>query len=307
MWIASASSLGVSSPKCAGTACSRLVRGPRPSSLRAAAKTAARPTSWPPPQSPVIGPSDEKPRVAAVRGHADAVDARAADNGDSPAPVRAGPEDGERVVANRDARGPAACEHRLAERLLLDREVDAGHQQLGGRDRQLELARRLGEQRPEHRDPALEPEVVRRAARAAHEREQAAFGADEREVRLRVAAVDGQDHGLRLTEAQVRPAARRRTSSSSASSYWPISGWVSSALRATTRSPVSAASTARRSYAATCWTSPSSSGASGAWGSATGPFRSTARGHLDDVVGREPLERPSVSDVYDVHPAAGAE
>ena len=45
-WIASASSAGVATPKCAGTACSRRVRGPRPSSLRAAARRrAARPTS----------------------------------------------------------------------------------------------------------------------------------------------------------------------------------------------------------------------------------------------------------------------
>ena len=65
--IASASSSGVCSPKCAGTSCSSAVRGPRPSSLRAAAQTAAPPTSWPPPQSPVIVAEGGKADLPAVR------------------------------------------------------------------------------------------------------------------------------------------------------------------------------------------------------------------------------------------------
>ena len=52
---------------------------------------------------------------------------------------------------------------------------------------------RLVEEALEHLEAAVDAEVVRRAERAAHEREHAAVRADEREMRLRVAAVDGED------------------------------------------------------------------------------------------------------------------
>ena len=49
-----------------GTRASSSVRGPRPSSLRAAANSASVPRSSPPPQSPVIGAERREPRLAAV-------------------------------------------------------------------------------------------------------------------------------------------------------------------------------------------------------------------------------------------------
>src|SRR5262245_43308403 len=58
--MARATSSGVSRSKWAGTACSSVVLGPRPSALRAAAQSASGPTSSPPPQSPVIRPSAAK-------------------------------------------------------------------------------------------------------------------------------------------------------------------------------------------------------------------------------------------------------
>ena len=55
------------------------------------------------------------------------------------------------------------------------------------------LLHRLAEEALEHLDAAVHAEVVRRAQRPAHEREHLAVGRDEREIGLRVAAVDGED------------------------------------------------------------------------------------------------------------------
>ena len=97
-------------PKCAGTRL--LERRPRAAPVLAARRrgqTAAKPTSWPPPQSPVISPSAGKRAVPPVRRDADAVDAGAADDGDAPAAL------GARRAARRRCRcrppsraGPAA-------------------------------------------------------------------------------------------------------------------------------------------------------------------------------------------------------
>ena len=77
-------------------------------------------------------------------------------------------------------------------------------------------------------------------------------------------------------------------------------------LARVTGSRVTAAPAASRSYAATCWTRPSSSGASGACGSGSTTPPAHARGHLDDVVVREAGERAVVSHVDLVHDAVVA-
>src|SRR6266699_2171123 len=100
-----------------------------------------------------------------------------------------------------------------------------------------------------------------RADAASDERTDASVGADECEVRLRVAAVDreqerrahaGAPRSVRTWGRYAAPASSSRSSSSSATAYCPINGWVSSALRAVATSPVTAAEAVRRSYAAAC-------------------------------------------------------
>ena len=79
--------------------------------------------------------------------------------------------------------------------------------------------------------------------RPAHEREQRAVVAQQREIGLRVAAVDGEDERAH----RQRLARRSRSSSSPAISSWPISGCASSALRAVDAVAVTAARAASRS------------------------------------------------------------
>ena len=70
--------------------------------------------------------------VAAVGADADAVDAGAAHHRDAPAALGAGAQDGERVVADAQALGPAAVD-RGVQPLLLDRQVEPGQQQVADR------------------------------------------------------------------------------------------------------------------------------------------------------------------------------
>ncbi len=98
--------------------------------------------------------------LAAVGRDADAVDPGAADDGDAPAALGAGAEDGEGVVADGDTVGPAALADDRVQRILLGREVDAGHAQdadLGDRpvrDVEARLLDRLVEQPLEHVEAA---------------------------------------------------------------------------------------------------------------------------------------------------------
>ena len=198
--------------------------------------------------------------VPPVGGDADAVDACAADDRDSPAALGPGPEHRERVVADERPPRPAAPLDGLAELVLLGREVDPGDQKLRElRDRsvaevQVRRLRGLGQEVVEHGQRVVEPDQLRRAARAACEPEHLAVRAGDHEVGLRPAAVDRDEQrrahaGLAVPNCGrcSAPAESRRSTSSSASSYCPTSGCASSAFRATTGSPVRAASTASRS------------------------------------------------------------
>src|SRR5439155_21497917 len=132
----------------------------------------------------------------------------------------------------------------------LGRKVDAGEEDRGdlrdrrGRVRQPCLRDRAGEEALEDAETAVDAEVVRRAERSADEREQRSVAADQGEVRLRVPTVDGEDDAHAACSAL---ASSSRSTSSSASAYCAISGCASSALRASTTSPVVAACAASRS------------------------------------------------------------
>jgi hypothetical protein len=129
--------------------------------------------------------------VPAVGRDSDAVDPGAAHDGHAPAALGSGPQDGEGVVVDEGALRPAARLDRLAQLLLVAREVDAGHVQL--RDLGGPFSTRFGVQLVEHLQRLGQAKVPGRALRAAHERPQRAVGIDQREVRLRGAAVDRND------------------------------------------------------------------------------------------------------------------
>ncbi len=204
-------------------------------------------------------PERGKAGMSAVGSDADTVDPGAARDRDPPAALSTGTQDRERVVSDVDARRPATLGHGLTQRLLLRREVDARHQQRGHlrhaavRRRKARVPKRALEQAVENGEATFDAEMMRGAERSAHEGEDGAVRLHEREVRLRVAAVDGEDGGAhnRLSAWNCgrcsAPASRSLWTSSSESAYWPINGCVSSALRATAGSPLTAALAASRS------------------------------------------------------------
>ena len=170
LWIASASSSGLERPKWAGTERSRLVLGPRPSSLRAARRDrrhadviAAAPVAC---DLAERGEAD----LAAVGRDADAVDPGAADDGDAPAALGAGAQNGERVVA--DGTGSAqprslttACSASSSagkSTPAMRSDADLGD---GPARASSPPAHRLVEEPLEHVEAPREPEVVRRAER----------------------------------------------------------------------------------------------------------------------------------------------
>src|SRR6266545_1486407 len=231
-----------------------------------------------------------KAGVPAVGCDADAVDPGTARDRDAPAALRAGTQNREGVVPDVDARRPGALGHGLTQRLLFRRKVDACHQERGHLRhaavpcRKARVPKRALEQAVENGEATFDAEMMRGAERPAHEREDGAVRLDEREIRLRVAAVDGEDGDAhRVVSAWnwgrcSAPASRSLSTSSSESAYWPIKGCVSSALRATAGSPLTAALAASRSYAVTCCIRPSSSGATGGCGSGVAPSPSTRHG-----------------------------
>src|SRR5262249_20934014 len=187
--------------------------------------------------------------VAAVAG--DPVDPGPADDRDAPAVVRAGAKHGEGVVGDDHPPRPAAAGDRLLERALLLGQIRAGQQDLGPLgDRAIAepepgLAGGVLEQALEDVDRSVQSEAAGGAPRPADAREHLAVGADEREVGLGVAAVDGEPDRLRrhrhassatgngVPEASARA---RRSSSSAARPYSPTSGCARSARRAVTGS-----------------------------------------------------------------------
>src|SRR5581483_4265631 len=222
------------------------------------------------PAAPVAAHRAERgePHTPSVRRDPDAVDPGPAGDGDPPPSLRARAEHGERVVPDDDAPGKVARLRGGAIRLLLVVEVDAGEQE----HRQIGAIAHLVDEAGEDVQAALEAKVVGRALRPAHRADHLAVLTDEDDVRLRVAAVDGEDGPQRTASSAIR------SSRPSTSSSCPISGCASSALRMSVASRVTAARAVSRSYAAVCCTSPSISGGSGSCGSGLAPFRSTRAG-----------------------------
>ena len=293
-----------------GTRASSVVFGPRPSSLRAAADSAASPTSWPPPQSPVIVPSAGK-RACRPSGATPTQLMPAPHTTATPQP-RSVPA---RRIANvslldRRARRPAARLDRRLQGSLLDRQVGAGEQDvadLGDRllGRRGRAASASASRSSSTRRQPVEPDVVRRAQRPAR---------DAPAARRRRARARGRSSSCRRRRpgrserSRSRPASRAEQAVEQRLDlpHCPTSGCASSALRAVAgrrRPPPPRRAARRRRRAAT---RPSSSGASGALRQRHGAVRAHARRDLDDVVVGEPGERAAVAHVDDVDRAVAA-
>ena len=118
----------------------------------------------------------------------------------------------ERVVRDLDTLGPAALFRSSLQGFDLRREVDAGEQELGVRHGSVGPG--FDQQRLDAVEGAFHTVFVRRAARPAHEREHRAVRRDERQVGLRVAAVDlfteigGDPDAIRVIEVNSNPSIR---------------------------------------------------------------------------------------------------
>ena len=197
-WIASASSLGVVEAEVSRNG--SLEARPRPASVFAPRRGRDGGEAEVVAAAPVAGDRAERgePRMPAVRGDADAVDPGAA--------VIATPQP-RSVPARRTANVSLPTMERVAPSRAARRRRAQRPPPRGSRRRpaaggdvrdpavvvaEPRLARRVVEQPLEHGEAAFDAEVMGRAQRTANEREHRAVGADEREVGLRVAAVDGE-------------------------------------------------------------------------------------------------------------------
>src|SRR3954447_16109152 len=190
--------------------------------------------------APVTGglPERREPRLAAVAGDAHAVHAGTTRDRNPPTGVGAGTKHCERVVSDPSPLGPIAAGSRRLGSLFLVRKVDPGEQEkrLDGLLRRCEL----GDQATDDVERRFDSQMVRRASGTARCAEHGAVFANERDVRLRVAAVDRKREPHRGTS----DSSSAPSSSASTWATWPMSGWASNALRAVTRSRVAAASAA---------------------------------------------------------------
>ena len=248
-WIASATSAGVPQAEVRrGPRARASSSGPRPSALRAAAPRPASPTSSPPPQSPLIAPRAGK-RACRPSGPTPMQLRPAPQTIATPHPaLGTRPQDGEGVIGDGDASRPVALAERVVQRPLLLRQVGARDQDLADIRHRLTVcrpARRAVRHRRRRSLQHLDAAIDARAAAASCPGPRTAArtlpsSPHERQVGLRVAAVDGESHAR--AHRKVRSgtgngsddasAAARVSSSRPAVSYWPISGWASSARRA---------------------------------------------------------------------------
>ena len=261
-------------------------------------ESAAMPTSEPPPQSPVISPSAGKRACAPVGGDADAVDARRRRRRRRPSRARC-PRGARRTCRCRRWSAPPSRAPRcaLAHRVLLGREVDAGEQQLGDLgdgplDARAASRRASASSCSSTARQPVEPEVVRRAERPAHEREHRAVLAHEREVGLRVAAVDGEDERLAHRRAagsgreqRARAAVDELVLADQRMREQRLARDVPGrrVTRRLDREPLVGGDVLRRARAAPARAAPA--------GAAYAPCRVDARRHLDHVVVGEARER----------------
>ncbi len=259
--MARATSRGVSRSKFSGTAFSRVVLGPRPSALRAAAQRASGPTSSPPPQSPVILPSAAN-RATRPSSATPTQLMPAPQTSATPQPRSVPARNTAKVSFATSVRGAhpwsasafcriSSSSGRSAPAIITLPTSATGRWFTSTPASVAALSSRVAE----HLDRAVHAELVLRAARAPNRRQHRAVDSDQGEVRLRVAAVDSQ---RQLVAHRVAPsgtgsgmpersAAASCSSSLVASSSWPISGWASSAFFAATGSRLTAAPAVNRS------------------------------------------------------------
>src|SRR5439155_11172527 len=133
---------------------------------------------------------------------------------DAPTARASCPQDGEGVVPDDEFGGPAAPVRLGGVVLLLVREVETGQEE----DREIGRSSDLRREGIDHVGARLDADVMRVAEWAAGEAEHRSVLPDESRVGLRAPAVDGED-GLQWTAS-----ATSRSSRTSTSSTWPISG-----------------------------------------------------------------------------------
>ena len=207
-------SIGRATPNRAGTSVSRVVRGPRPSRARTAAPSAAVPMSCPPPQSPEMSPSAAS-RAVRPSGAIPAALTPWPQMSATPQPRRLPARIGGEGVVDHDAIGRQAARRRAPRSAAACRR--ACPRRPARRRRPARLAHRasrpaaaaqVGDQPRHPLDPRLEADLLVRRRRPAQRGQQPAVGRDEREVGLRIPAVDGKDH--LSTPVTTRPRVKKR-------------------------------------------------------------------------------------------------
>ena len=179
----------------------------------------ACPSQPPPPSSPEISPSDGEAHDTSVGGHRRAVHAGAADDAHAPAALGAGAQHGEGVVAQQQVVGrePSGRRARRRRRSSTGRSAPQTHSaavRATGRRRASMPASphaRRDRRRGARRSTRPARSGRERRAAAASGTEQRAVGAQQRDVDLGVAAVDGEDVGAAWSPTRA-PAPRRSRS-----------------------------------------------------------------------------------------------
>ena len=285
---------------------SSVVRGPRPSSLRAAAETAAAPRSGPPPQSPVVQPSAGKRAWRPSGATPTQLMPCAADDGDAPAAARCRRGGRRRCRCRRRCRRAQPRRRGLLVRALhLDREVDAGDEAAARRRPPARLPPRRAPARRARRSRSmagLEPDVVRASCRAA--REARAARRPRGRARGRSSSPPSAASAI-LTPPPPAGAATRRARPPARS--WPISGCASSASRTVRGSRVTAASAVKPLVGGDVLDEPEQLRRERRLRQRLRPRLRHARRHLDDVVVGEPGERARVAQVDLVDGAVAGE
>jgi hypothetical protein len=200
----------------------------RPAAVPAAHGVPHHRVAEPEAAAPVTGQRavGQVPGRRAVRRHRHAVDPGAAGDRHAPGLLGAAAEHRERVVQRDRGARPAGRGERGGQRRLLLRQVGPGQARGDMRGERARpagagavhacLRRRLGDHVAESAHGAVDAVVLVRRAGAAHGGEQGTVPADEGQVRLAVAAVDGEHGGEPALLSLVRHAGRVKPTSGTA-------------------------------------------------------------------------------------------
>jgi hypothetical protein len=167
------------------------------------------PMSVPPPQSPRDVAERRQPRHPAVRRDPRRVHPGPTDKGDAPATIRSDADGRIGVVQDLADRGEATpvelggktsgIADGIGAGEPIDRDVGSPS---GGEPG---LRPRLRHEAHENVQPGVHPHLLMRCRRTAHRGEQPAVVSDDRDVGLRVAAVDGEDRHGRSSQPTIVP------------------------------------------------------------------------------------------------------